>query len=137
MASDPPHAPGEAPFATLREWAQSTDPSLHYLAFHTAFAHPDTVPGLDERGRLEICIAFLEAALAGAYAETLPDGPYVFAHTALGWLRQLARSDRASDARALKALLAMLERLARSGDPATRDVVILGVLEHAFEDQRT
>ena len=137
MASDPPHPPGQIPLATLKEWAESADPSLHYLAFHTAFAHPDTVPGLDERRRLEICIGFLQAALAGAYGETLPDGPYVFAHTVLSWLRQLARSDQTGDGPALAALLAMLERLARNGDGATREVIVLGVLEHAFEAPQT
>ena len=137
MGSDRPHPGEHVPLDTLKEWAESTDPSLHYLAFHTAFAHPDTVQGLDERRRLAICIGFLEAALAGAYADTLPDGPYVFAHTVLSWLRQLARTDQPRDARALRAVLEMLERLARSGDPATREVIILGVLEHALEEPRT
>lgn len=125
------------PLQTLHEWTESDDPLLHHLAFHTAFAHPETVDGLTEDERLEICLRFLEAALSGRYGESIPDGPYVLAHTVLGWLRRLTESDTPSDRAAVAAILSMLERLARSGDPATQDVIVLGILEHAFEDEAT
>lgn len=117
----------------MREWAASGDPRLHYLAFHTAFAHANEVHGLGEQERLDICLAFLEAALSGRYGDDVPDGRYSLAHTTLAWLRQLARDDR----KALDALLAMIERVARDGDASTRDVIVLGILEHAFEDDAT
>lgn len=125
------------PLETLREWAASPDPLLNHLAFHTAFSHPGDVSGLDEEERLEICLRFLEAALAGRYGERIPDGPYVLAQTTLGWLRQLRSDERPESRAALDRILAMLERLARDGDDETREVVLLGVLEHAFEDEQT
>ncbi len=128
---------GEVSLETLEQWVSSSTPSLNYLAFHTAFVHPDDVTGLDERRRLEICIGFFEAALSGNYGDTLPEGPYVLAHTLLGWLRRLARSANAADVAAIAGIMAMLERLVRNGSDATRDVIVLGLLEHAFEDQVT
>jgi hypothetical protein len=129
--------PGE-PIAlqTLRGWIQSDDPLLHNLAFHTAYAHPETVNGLNEEERLKISLRFLEHALAGRYGDSIPDGPYVTAHTVLDWLSRLTESEDPSNRTALTAILAMLERLARSSDDATRDVIVLGVLEHAFEHPR-
>jgi hypothetical protein len=124
------------PLETLRSWAESGDPLLNDLAFHTAFAHADTVPGLEERERLEIVLRFLEQALTGR-KEGLPEGPYVYAHSVLGWLQSLAGSDDPADRETLGAVVGMLERIAREGDAATRDVVLLGTLEHAFEQDAT
>lgn len=130
-------APEQAvPLETLRSWADSPDPLLNHLAFHTAFGHPESVPDLEEAERTRIALGFLEAALAGR-REGLPEGRYVYAHEALSWLRSLAHSGDPGDRQTLEALVAMLARIAREGDPETRDVVLLGTLEHAFEDERT
>jgi hypothetical protein len=128
---------GEVSLETLEEWVSSPIPSLNYLAFHTAFAHPDDVPGLDKGRRSEICIGFFEAALSGSYGDSVPEGPYVLAHTLRGWLRRLADSPNAADTAAIAGIMAMLERLARDGSDATRDVITLGLLEHVSEDQDT
>jgi hypothetical protein len=125
---------GKVSLAQLEEWASAADPQLRYLSFHTAFAHPEDVPGLSGARRIELCVEFLEAALAGVFGSALPDGPYVWGHTVLGWLNKLSISKDSNAGRAKAAILAMLERLARRNDPATRDVVLLGVLEHAFDD---
>jgi hypothetical protein len=134
---DHPSEPQHIPLETLLEWTRSDDPLLHHLAFHTAFAHPETVIGLTEEQRLEICLAFLEDALSSRYGESIPDGPYVLAPTVLAWLRRLSESDAAVDRAAIDAIVSLLERLAREGDDATRDVIVLGVLEHALEDDAT
>jgi len=134
---DNPPEPQHIPLETLLEWTRSDDPLLHHLAFHTAFAHPETVIGLSEEQRLAICLGFLEVALSGRYGESIPDGPYVLAHTVLAWLRRLSESDGPADRAAIDAIVSLLERLARKGDEATRDVIVLGVLEHALEDDRT
>lgn len=127
--------PGGVTLETLREWVQSDDPLLNELAFHTAFAHPHTVPGLDEDERLRICLTFLEAALSGRYGGSISDGPYVLAHTVQAWIRGLSASDRPADRAALEEVLAMIERVARTGDDHARDVIVLGILEHVFEDE--
>lgn len=121
----------------MREWAASGDPRLHYLAFHTAFSHADEVSGLGEKERLDICVTFLDAALSGRYGDDVPDGRYSLAHTTLSWLRQLAGTDGGDGRSALDTVLAMIERVARNGDASTRDVILLGILEHAFEDEAT
>ena len=128
---------GKVPLQTLRDWAQSTDPVLNQLAFHTAFEHPSDVDDLGARERLEICLRFLERALAREYGDSIPDGPYVLAHTTLGWLRQLAASGDRAARDELDAIIAMLERVARRGDAATRDVIVLGILEHALAEPGT
>jgi hypothetical protein len=124
------------PLPTLREWARSDDPLLNHLAFHTALDHPETVPGLNEDERLEICLGFLEPALAGRYGDSIPEGPYVLAHTVQGWLRRLVDADGPADRAAVTRILDLLEGVARTGDDAARDVIVLGVLEHVFEDDR-
>jgi hypothetical protein len=131
--------PGEqnVPLQTLREWIRSDDPLLHYLAFHTAYSHPDTVSGLSDEERLDICLLFLEAGISGRYGEAIPDGPYVLAHTVLGWLRVLTESDNPFSQTEARAILRMIECVARRGDPATREVLLLGILEHAFQSQAT
>ncbi len=126
--------PGRVSVATLREWSRSDDPSLNHLAFHTAFAHPGTVAGLEEDERLDICLTFLEAALSGRYGDAIPDGPYVLAHTVQAWIRRLRASDAPADRAALERVVAMLERVARAGDDAARDVIVLGILEHVVDD---
>lgn len=120
--------------ALLREWFESPDPQLAYLGFHTAFFHPDTVAGLAEPERLERCLAFLAAGLAGRYRDAIPDGPYVLGHTVAGWLRTLAAADAPADRSAARAVESMLARTAREGDASTRDVIVLGVLEHVLGD---
>ncbi len=125
------------PLETLREWRASSDPLLHHLAFHMAFSHPERVSELCEEERLEICLQFLEAGLSGRYGDRIPDGPYTLGHTTLAWLRALSESGGPADRVALAAVLSMLERLARDGDAATRDVIVLGVVEHAFEEEKT
>lgn len=125
------------PVETLREWMASDDPLLHHLAFHTAFGHPETVDGLEEDERLDLLLHFLDEGLSGRYGESIPDGPYVLGHTVLGWLQQLTASDDPGARNALARVMQLLERLARQGDPATRDVLVLGILEHAFADDRT
>jgi hypothetical protein len=136
-AADGPRGSGRVPLATLREWSESPDPLLRHLAFHTAFAHPGDVPGLSDDERLKICLDFLEAGLAGTFGDSIPDGPYVLAHTTLGWLRQLLASGTPTDLAAASTVVSMLERVARAGPPAARDVIVLGVLEHAFEEPQT
>jgi hypothetical protein len=126
--------PGQVPLATLREWAQSDDPLLNQLAFHTAFTHPETVSGLSEDERLEISLTFLEAALSGRYGDRITDGPYVLAHTVQAWLRRLSARDGSEDRAATAEIVSMLERLARTGDAAARDVLVLGILEHALDE---
>ncbi|MEE6179651.1 hypothetical protein [Mycobacterium sp. 050134] len=132
MTSQTGHGP--VPLTRLEEWASAADPQLRYLAFHTVYVHPGDVPGLSGARRIELCIEFLEEALAGTFGSALPDGPYVWAHTVLGWLNQLSTSKDPNADPAKAAILAMLQRLARSDDQRTREVVLLGVLEHAFDD---
>jgi hypothetical protein len=133
-AANGPREAGRVPLATLREWSESADPLLRHLAFHTAFSHPEDVPGLTDEERLGICLDYLEAGLAATFGDSIPDGPYVLAHTTVGWLSQLIASGSPSDRAAASAIVSMLERVARAGTPATRDVIVLGALEHAFED---
>jgi len=121
---------------TLRAWLTSGDPLLEQLAFHTAYSHPERIPELTDEDRLDICLCFLEKGLAGHYGNRIPDGPYTLAHTTLDWLREVSELDSPSGRRTLAAILSLLERLARNGDPGTRDVIVLGILEHAFEDPR-
>jgi hypothetical protein len=123
------------PLATFRGWVESDDPMLHHLAFHTAFAHPETVEDLTEEERLAFCLRFLETGLSGRYGESIPDGPYVLGHTVLGWLLRLRESDQPQDRSAIARILSMLETLARTGDESTRDVIVLGILEHALEHE--
>jgi hypothetical protein len=124
------------PLETLRSWAEASDPLLNHLAFHTAYEHPESVPDLPEDERKRIALRFLEDALAGRL-EGLPEGRYVYAHTALAWLRALVVDGDPESGRTLEALVDMLARVAREGDAETRDVVLLGALEHAFDDPAT
>ena len=121
------------PLQALREWIESDDPLLHRLAFHTAYSHPRTVSGLSDDERLEVCLRFLGAGLSGRYGESIPEGPFVLAHTVLGWLRSLTESGNPSHRAEVAPILRMLEHLARRDETATREVILLGILEHAFE----
>jgi len=132
-----PPAPGRVPLSKLREWAGSDDPLLRNLAFHTAYEHPATVDGLAPPERESICLRFLEDGLAGRFGNSIPDGPYVLAHTLAAWLRSETASSDPAPRATVAAIVSMLERLARAGDAATREVILLGLLEHVVDEDAT
>ena len=137
MSSAEGQPPGRLNAKTLREWLDSEDPLLHHLAFHTALTHPETVADLTGPERIELLTRFLRDGLTGRYGDAIPDGPYVLAHTVQSLLRQLSESEDRGDRDAADAIVAMLGDVARNGDEAARDVIVLGVLEHAIEHPPT
>ncbi len=119
---------------TARSWMESDDPGLHHAAFHTLLEHPEQVADMPTGERIALVNRFLEGALQGRYSTHLADGPFVFGHTAAGWLRTLARSQDPAERKGAADVVRMLERVAGSGGDQAREVLLLGVLEHVLND---
>lgn len=119
----------DAPVAQddVRRWIDSGD-LLTWSAVHA----------LMERGRIDADPDFLRSYLLRCIEENPQPGGLLHGGYAAAWALAARmkewRREGGRRAAMLRGIAAELEKLYRRGDSATRNRVLCGVLEHAFED---
>ena len=109
----------------LQRWIDSGD-LLTWSAVFALLERPSTAyPAGDAAD-------FMRRYLLRCVEENPPSGDYLHGGYEAAW--ELAGLLKKWGSRSIRGIVVDLERLYRRGDPATKNRVLCGVLEHAFED---
>lgn len=120
LKDDLPVAAGD-----LQRWIDSGD-LLTWSAVFALLERPSTsFPPADAAD-------FMRRYLLRCIEENPPSGDYLHGGYEASW--ELAALLRKWGGRSVRGIAVDLERLYRRGDPATKNRILCGVLEHAFED---
>jgi hypothetical protein len=132
QAIESTHQHGQrVPLETLRTWMNSPRLSAQSAAFDVLFEHPEYVDAPSEAETTSFYLRYFTRALQEDPASQGLPGPYVMAHSMRAWFERLWRQRPVSEA-ALLRLRESIADLVRSGNERTRDVLIIGFLEHVL-----
>ena len=119
----------------VRRWISSGD----LLTWSAVYAIVEETPArIDPEMPAEECAEFVRRYLVRCIDENPMPGEYLHGGWEAAWLlaahMKVWRRREARGADSLQPVTAELERMYRRADPAVRNRVLCGVLEHAFED---
>lgn len=106
------------------------DDPLRHAGFHLLLSHP-AVCDVSEEKRRAFLLEYFEDGFLGRHRGPREEGPYALGHIFSAWLRDAwPESDVAAEQ-----AKEMLARVIRTGAHQSREIVLLGVLEHLFEEE--
>ncbi len=111
----------------VRRWIDSGDLLTWGAVYALTRAHPELLGDAQ--------IEFSRRYLLRCLEENPPGGDYLHGGYEAAWeLAACLKEWRARAAKVLRGIALDLEKIYRRGDAATRNRILCGVLEHAFED---
>jgi hypothetical protein len=111
--------------------AQGDDP-LRHAAFHLLVSHPELTRGMPDEDADEFVARYFEDGLRGSHEGPRGEGPYLLGHMFVTWYR--SRFDQGEGVRHRGRRV--LENVLSTAPADVYDIVVLGVLEHLFTDER-